>query len=390
MIRIDEIYEHTFLPWVRKNLPDTAIYYHDPFGRSDPDSIMCRGLDNALDEKNFIYFFDQEPVQLSIHMPTFFDMLMRTQIQIPGHRRFLVTSETNSDNVDYICKTHNMRPFYYFFHGWAALDWFRGYDRTFLINSPDQRNPTTTFFSPNRIIGGERSHRVLMLYHFARLDLMHNHISAPAVCPVENISIVEVAKKYKHRFPDMPNITESYGGGITQVIGNMQLPRLFPGENTQRMSSCWLDQFDLCADSMIYHVSETVFFGRRQHLTEKTFKPIALGMPFVLTGPVGSLEYLRSYGFKTFESIWDETYDTHIGDLARSLCIADTLKNIDNKSPTEKRIMWEKCLPIVEHNWNWFYKGGFEQRLWDELEQMLKNLKSVIQSDLPSHRSHRS
>ena len=47
--------------------------------------------------------------------------------------------------------------------------------------------------------------------------------------------------------------------------------------------------------------------------------------------------------------------------------------------------MWEKWLPIVDHNWNWFYKGGFEQRLWDELEQMLKNLKSAIHRDLHSN-----
>jgi hypothetical protein len=383
MIRIDEIYEHTFLPWVRKNLPDTAIYYHDPFGRSDPDSIMCRGLENALDEKNFIYFFDQEPVQPSIHLPTFFDLVMRTRL-IPPDRRFLVTSETNSDNVDYICKVNNMQPFYYFFHGWAALDWFRGYDRTFLIEPPEKRNPTKTFFSPNRIIGGERSHRVLMLYHFARLELMHNHISVPEYCPAENISIGEVAKKYKHMYPDMPNIVDLFGGGIEQVIDNMQLPRTFPGENTQRMSSCWLDQFDLCADSMIYHVSETVYFGRRQHLTEKTFKPIALGMPFVLTGPAGSLEYLRSYGFKTFDTVWYELYDNQ-DDITRAVDIGLLLKNIDSKTEKEKRIIWEKCLPIIDHNWNWFYKGGFEQRLWDELEQMLKNLKSAIQRDLHSN-----
>jgi hypothetical protein len=112
-------------------------------------------------------------------------------------------------------------------------------------------------------------------------------------------------------------------------------------------------------------------------------------MPFVLTAPAGSLEYLRSYGFKTFDSVWDEDYDTLLGDLTRSESIAQTLKNIDSKSAEEKRIMWEKCLPIIEHNWNWFYKGGFEQRLWDELEQMLKNLKSAIQHDLPGHRSRR-
>ena len=52
MIRIDEIYENTFLPWVRKNLPTTSIFYCDPFGRSDPESILCRGLENSMDEQN--------------------------------------------------------------------------------------------------------------------------------------------------------------------------------------------------------------------------------------------------------------------------------------------------------------------------------------------------
>ena len=66
MIRIDEIYENTFLPWVRKNLPTTSIFYCDPFGRSDPDSILCRGLPDSKDEDYAIFFFDQEPVQLNI------------------------------------------------------------------------------------------------------------------------------------------------------------------------------------------------------------------------------------------------------------------------------------------------------------------------------------
>ena len=74
MIRIDEIYENTFLPWVRKNLPTTSIFYCDPFGRSDPESILCRGLENSNDEQNAIFFFDQEPIQLSIQYPRQIDL----------------------------------------------------------------------------------------------------------------------------------------------------------------------------------------------------------------------------------------------------------------------------------------------------------------------------
>ena len=75
------------------------------------------------------------------------------------------------------------------------------------------------------------------------------------------------------------------------------------------MHSCWLSLFDLCEQSAVHVVTETVFDGKRNHLTEKTFKPICLRMPFVLLSTAHSLQYLRSYGFKTFSSLWDESYD---------------------------------------------------------------------------------
>jgi len=376
MIRIDEIYENTFLPWVRKNLPTASISYCDPFGRSDPDSILSRGLSDRLNEDHSIFFFDQEPVQLSIHLPTFQSFNDRNYPHPPKTKKnkFLVTSETNSDNVDYICKAYGLQPFYYFFHGWAALDWYRGYDRTFLITPPEQRHIKKTFFSANRIIGGERGHRVLMLYSMQRLGLMHNHISAPKICPVENKDIIDIAQPYRHRWPD-----------IESVLSSMDLPKFFTGEDTQKMSSCWLDQFDLCAESMIYHVSETVFFGRRQHLTEKTFKPIALGMPFVLGAPHGSLAYLRQYGFKTFDTIWSEEYDTVQDDNSRLGRLMNLLGKLDQQTEQEKNNMFQKCIPIIEHNWNHFYGGGFEKILWAELNTMLHNLKAATQGDLSSH-----
>jgi hypothetical protein len=386
MIRIDEIYENTFLPWVRKNLPTTSIFYCDPFGRSDPESILCRGLENSFNEENAIFFFDQEPVQLSTHLPTFFSFNL-SNVNKSKDNKFLVTSETNSDSVDYICKAYELQPFYYFFHGWAALDWYRGYDRTFLITPPKKRHIKKTFFSANRIIGGERSHRVLQLYYFQLFDLMHNHISAPRVCPVENKDIKEIAEFYRHRYPDNWSLKMDqieFKGGIEETISQMDLPRFFPGEDTQRMSSCWLDQFDLCAESMIYHVSETVFFGRRQHLTEKTFKPIALGMPFVLSAPAGSLAYLKQYGFKTFDSVWDEYYDTVTDDTRRISILTRLLKILDQQSEQEKNKMFKKCIPIIEHNWNHFYHGGFEKILWDEMTLMLSDLKKSVGNDLSS------
>ena len=370
MIRIDEIYENTFLPWVKNNLPTTALYYHDPFGHSDPDSICCRSFTSAIEEKNFIYFFDQEPLIIDYHRATFDSIDQRNIISLSKKTRksgIIVTSETNSDNIDYICKQRNLQPFYYFFHGWAALDWYRGYNRTFLITPWTERSIRKTFFSANRIIGGLRQHRVLMLYHFAKLDLMHNWISASAVCPAENISIEEIAKHYQDQYPD-----------IADVINQLDLPRLFPGEDQTRMSSCWLDQFEPCAESLVYHVTETVYTKRRSHLTEKSFKPIALGMPFILTATAGSLAYLRDYGFQTFGDFWDESYDLETDDFARAQKVAAVLKQLDDLSDEKKQELFQACWPVIEHNWNWFYHGGLAAVLWKELTHMLDSIKTHV------------
>jgi hypothetical protein len=366
MIRIDEIYHHTFWPWIRSNRPGTRVYYCDPFGRSDADSVVNQGVDN-IREHNYIFFFDQEPIHLNLHMPTFEEV---RHVRNPDiHNNFpnsnlgyLVTSERDSDSVDQLCAQFQWRSLYYFFHGWAALDWYRGYDRTFLITPPEQRTITKTFLAPNRIIAGERRHRLEMLYWIFKLDLAHNHVSCPETCPAENIAIVDAVRPLEALYPD-----------IVDVFQSQSLPRNFEGETEHPMHSCWLSLFDQSAESLLYLVTETVATGRRHHLTEKTFKPIAMGMPFIIVGTQGSLKYLRSYGFQTFGDLWDESYDDEPDDHQRIEKIAKVLQQLET---SDRQAIFESAQAIVQHNWNHFYGGGFEAVLWQELQDMLNGIES--------------
>jgi hypothetical protein len=369
MIRIDEIYNNTFWPWLNKHRPGMRMFFYEPFGRSDPDAIYNYGWDD-IHEHNYILFHDQEPIHLNVHMPSFDEVKNRskdiTHIR-PGHPRsgefgYLCTSERDSDNVDWVCKKYGWKPAYYFFHGWAALDWYRGYDKTFLIKPVEERKITRTFIAPNRIIAGERQHRLQMLYWIFKLGLTNNHISCPDVCPAENISIYEAIKTLPY------NDAES-------VFKSVPLPIQYAGETDHPMHSCWLSLFDEAADSLLYLVSETVATGRRHHLTEKTFKPIAMGMPFIIAGTKGSLKYLRSYGFKTFEGIWDESYDDAEDDV-RIERIASLLRSLDELTIEGRQDLFEMAKPIIEHNWNHFYSGGFEAVLWAELQDMLNGIES--------------
>lgn len=363
MIRIDEIYQNVFWPWFQKKHPSWRLQFCDPFGRSDPDSVLNYGRED-IPETDYTFFFDQEPIHLNIHTATFDKVKTVMNIDIENNYTNvgnLVTSEHNSQTVKDICDKYGWRSHYYFFHGWAALDWYRGYDRTFLITPWAKRNPTKTFIAPNRIIAGERKHRLQILYHIFKQGMLDNHISCPAVCPAENIDIKQAIRSLETIYPDIQSVFES-----------ARLPINFANEQGHPMHSCWLSLFDESADSLLYLVTETIASGRRHHLTEKTFKPIALGMPFVLVSTQGSVGYLKKYGFETFDSVWDESYDTILDDNLRFAHIAKLLKSIDSLTQSARQDLFRKCFPIIEHNWNHFYHGGFERILWQELNEMLE------------------
>jgi hypothetical protein len=384
MIRIDEIYNNTLWPWIKKNHPGVRLWWCEPFGRTDPDSLVNYGSDDML-EHNYTLLWDQEPIHLNIHVPTFDSIVEQNKdihkacddrnnrnkiavdagytlpLRIDRQVGSIITSERDSDTVELICKKYNWKNYYYFFHGWAALDWYRGYDKTFLIKPWDKRIINKTFLAPNRIVAGEREHRLEMLYWIFRLGMTSNHISCPSVCPAENIAILDAIQPLKNKYPD-----------IETVFAQQSLPLNFAGETDHPMHSCWLSLFDQSAESLLYLVTETVATGRRHHLTEKTFKPIALGIPFVIVGTQGSLQYLRSYGFKTFGHLWDESYDDEQDDSKRIEKIAQVLKQLEH---SDHQGIFESAREIIEHNWNHFYNGGFEKILWQELQDMLNEFE---------------
>jgi hypothetical protein len=399
MIRIDEIYNNTFWPWIQRNCSGMRMFFCDPPGATGIDALFNFGRDD-IEERDYVFFHDQEPVDARLYQPLFDEVLMRMndvvhklndptfkystpfeyfkanmakyedyfdhvksgKFQAPqGH---VIVSE-HGEYVEKLASIYGWRTHYYFYHGWAALDWYRGYDRTYLMPKPSQRKITKTFIAPNRIVAGERQHRLLMLYHIFKNRLTNNWISCPDVCPAENIPVVQAAEKLKHIYPD-----------IVDVFAQQSLPMSFPNESGAPMHSCWLSLFDESAESLLYLVTETIANGRRLQLTEKTFKPICLRMPFVIVGTQHSLKYLRSYGFRTFEGIWDESYDDEPNDTVRIERIASLLRSLDELPAEAKQDLFEQAQEVIEHNYQHFYGGAFESLLWEELQGMLNGLKS--------------
>jgi hypothetical protein len=338
------------------------MFFCDPPGDSRPEALKNFGDD--VTELQYIFFHDQEPIHLDVHTALFDDVRDRN-LDIKWSKRLghnaIVTSEYQSEAVEQVCDRYGWQSFYYFFHGWAALDWYRGYDRTFLMPEPEQRRITHSFISANRIIGGRRDHRIMLMYYLLSQNVSNAWISFPRMCPVEQQDVVDLSAKF--------------GAAVQDVLRAADLPRCFPGETNHPMHSCWLSLFDLNASSLAHVITETVYAGRRHHLTEKTFKPICLRMPFVMVSTAGSLEYLRRYGFQTFHHLWSEDYDLETDDQIRLQKIAGLLKDLDDLTPTELQKLYKAAGPTIQHNYQHFYGGHFEQILWKELMNMLQDIQ---------------
>jgi len=341
------------LPLVKK-IPSTGLHWFDPFGSTDFKDIVCKPAVHGFDVNhkipdNRIIMWDQEPLHRT-RFTTFIDQFC--PIYKASTVR-LVTSEYNSDCVKWAYNTYGLEMDYYFFHGWAALDWYRGYNRTSIAQKFSERKPYNTFLCPNNIIGGERKHRIEMLQQFVGRNLLDkNLISFPDVCPYEGESLKLLCIKYDL---DCPNV---------------KLPLMIDNGSGYAAKSHKIDLWEQANNSLIHIVTETAYKFKKNHLTEKTFKPIVMQQPFIIQSCKGSLEYLRRYGFKTFGDFWDESYD-EADDNTRTHEIGKVLQDINTMSQKEKASLQSAVSNTVEHNYQWFYGEQFEKILWNELEGMV-------------------
>jgi hypothetical protein len=91
-------------------------------------------------------------------------------------------------------------------------------------------------------------------------------------------------------------------------------------------------------------ISETMVMGTTFFPTEKTTRPIMGMKPFVVYGPKNYLTNLKKLGFKTFDNVWDESYDAYSGS-ERWQKIKPVIQHI-----IDNPMIVQECQRIVEHN----------------------------------------
>jgi hypothetical protein len=93
-------------------------------------------------------------------------------------------------------------------------------------------------------------------------------------------------------------------------------------------------------------------------LTEKTFKPIRQGQPFVVFGTPNSLATLKRLGYRTFDQYIDNSYDQELNNTERFKLLLSSVKKLAGQ---DLHSWYQQCLEDVKHNQDLFLSSKYDR-----------------------------
>ena len=322
-------------PWIfithgSKNLSDVYLFVEKKLYTALPN--MEFSLNNAL------VLHDQEPFAVYDSLHIYRHSFSKNKkdswfLQMTDQELFLQRwrscswpifchSEKNSSDIAWVEKIGCV-PCYYFWHAFIARDWFRHWKHRGDIcsNTSWQRR----FLLYIRDCSGTRTYRQ----------------------QVKNM-LYDVKDQVDTDWDNVSNITSDFSAKISV-------------EDAQ--------------NTAVHLVAETVFNDSKIHITEKTFKPMVMKQPFIIFAGPGTLQYLKNYGFRTFDCVWDESYDLEQDHDLRLAKIINIIKDLSYQSDRAFKDIIYRCKEIVDYNHKHFFSDVFEDLLLDELHT---NMQAAI------------
>jgi hypothetical protein len=108
---------------------------------------------------------------------------------------------------------------------------------------------------------------------------------------------------------------------------------------------------DWYLNSYISIVTETSFIdGRKPFISEKLWRPVTNLQPFILVGNYGTLKMIKDLGFKTFDSLIDESYDDVYDYKERMNKIFNEIQKLNAMSINELHDWYYSITDILIHN----------------------------------------
>ena len=250
---------------------------------------------------------------------------------------------------------------------WIFYPWFEaalyGYIRTSGIATVPG-NPLLKkkhkFLSLNK---RPRPHRFLLTAWLEHLQLAHHGYISWPLTHSRTLDELTTNPLYSCGLKFFPSM-ERHVRDIKKITGN------YP-DGDEYTGSDWLSSAPLYNDVEFEIVNETHHqnIGDNVFLTEKTFRAIYMGVPFMICGNPGSLELLRMLGYKTFPSVFDEHYDKILSPvLAINHIVMEARRHAMSNLPLSG-FAHDEILQAINHNHQLFMSKQHAQNIFEVIQK---------------------
>lgn len=346
MYSLDEFYSI-----LHHNLIEPARLTHlgfRPYGSTDIKDIStfasdARTVHRSMHYKlgNYVLFYDQEPFLTSGNEEMFnkyFFHVFKTSKSL----NILANSEHSSCKDEFI-KDNMLYDWYFFFHGFAALDWYKLHRHLPKL----EIQPTKLFISLNHLMTKDRSYRLNLVARLAEANLLGNGLVS---CPLNDVN-----GSWKDEVFSKDSRLSTEGRVLIHKHFKDRQTGLIVDTHQPKGILSGSADVELQQQALFNIVTETVFYHSKLHLTEKIFKPIVARRPFMLVGAPGNLAYLKSYGFKTFDRWVNEEYDVELNNDKRLQMIVNELARLSSLTQAEQHQMLIEMQEVLDYNFMHFY-----------------------------------
>lgn len=187
--------------------------------------------------------------------------------------------------------------------------------------------------------GGPRPHRIANYYHLMKksykdqISISFHNINNKEQCwRQDDVTLLDEELNYWNSIRNsLPLLTQP---GTTHSIC---LPQLL--------------------DSYLHLVTETTVIPG-VFITEKTWKPVAAGVPFLMFGNPGTMSFLKTLGVDTYDDVIDHAYYDNEPDWRERLTKMHTV--LDNLIEYGAEKIHQQLFLRVQNNQNKFYNGEFD------------------------------
>lgn len=193
--------------------------------------------------------------------------------------------------------------------------------------------------------------RIITMYELWEQGLLDNAVTG---CLVDYSDIESLAQQVSTEFSRWYKKDVPYEYVVRMLTAhrgspdNVRYYYFTLSDTIKQKAECVFDKINHCpsypynhqilfTESKVSLIPETFYYANQPHfITEKTYKTLYNHHPFTLLGTAGLLETLRSKGYKTFNGICNEMYDSCPNDRKRVDLVINATKELLNSSKLEE------------------------------------------------------